>query len=36
MNLPTLYKLASPFILWSFRRENVRTLACLKQYAEKN
>ena len=27
MNLPTLYKLASPFIL-------VRTLACLKRYVE--
>jgi hypothetical protein len=35
LNLPTLYKLASPFILRSFRTENVRTLACLKQYVEK-
>ena len=32
MNLPTIYKLASPFILRSFRKKNVRTLACLKQY----
>jgi uncharacterized protein YndB with AHSA1/START domain len=35
MNLPTIYKLASPFILRSFRKENVRTLACLKQYVER-
>ena len=35
MNLPTLYKLASPLILGSFRKENVRTLACLKRYVEK-
>lgn len=35
LNLPTLYKLASPFILRSFRMENVRTLASLKQYVEK-
>jgi uncharacterized protein YndB with AHSA1/START domain len=35
MNLPTLYKLASPFILRSFRKENLRTLACLKRYVER-
>jgi hypothetical protein len=35
MNLPTLYKLASPFILGSFRKENVRTLDCLKRHVEK-
>jgi hypothetical protein len=35
LNLTTLYKLASPFILRSFRMENVRTLACLKRYVEK-
>jgi hypothetical protein len=35
LNLPILYKLASPFILWSFRKENVRTLASLKRYVEK-
>ena len=35
MNLHGLYKLASPFILRSFRKENVGTLAHLKQYAER-
>jgi Polyketide cyclase / dehydrase and lipid transport len=34
MNLPTLSKLASPIILRSFHKENVRTLACLKRYVE--
>jgi uncharacterized protein YndB with AHSA1/START domain len=35
MNLRGLHKLASPFILRSFRSENVRTLAQLKQYVER-
>jgi uncharacterized protein YndB with AHSA1/START domain len=35
LNLPIFAKLASPFILRSFRNENVRTLACLKRYVEK-
>ena len=35
MDLPAIYRLASPFILRSFRKENVRTLACLKQYVER-
>ena len=34
MSLRGLLKLASPYILWSFRRENVRTLAKLKEYVE--
>jgi Polyketide cyclase / dehydrase and lipid transport len=34
MNLPTLYKLASPLIQRSFRKENVRTLERLKRYVE--
>ena len=34
MNLPGLFRLASPYILWAFRKENVRTLAKFKQYAE--
>jgi uncharacterized protein YndB with AHSA1/START domain len=36
MNLRGLYKLASPLILRSFRKENVRTLAHLKGYVEQN
>jgi hypothetical protein len=32
-DLRGLFKLASPYLLWSFRKENLRTLACLKQYA---
>jgi hypothetical protein len=35
LNLPILCKLVLPFILRSFRKENVRTLACLKRYVEK-
>jgi hypothetical protein len=35
MNLRGLYKLASPVILRSFRKENVRTLAHLKDYVER-
>jgi uncharacterized protein YndB with AHSA1/START domain len=35
MNLRGLYKLVSPIILWSFRKENVRTLAQLKEYVER-
>ena|SRR6516165_606448 len=35
LNLPIFDKLASPLILRSFRKENVRTLACLKRYVEK-
>ena len=35
LNLPIFGKLASPLILRSFRKENVRTLACLKRYVEK-
>jgi Polyketide cyclase / dehydrase and lipid transport len=35
MNLPTLYKLASPLIQRSFRKENVRTLERLKRYVER-
>jgi uncharacterized protein YndB with AHSA1/START domain len=34
INLRGLYKLALPFILRSFRKENVRTLAHLKEYVE--
>jgi hypothetical protein len=34
MNLRGLFTLASPYILRAFRRENVRTLAKLKQYVE--
>jgi uncharacterized protein YndB with AHSA1/START domain len=34
MNLHGLFKLASPYILWAFRKENARTLAKLKQYVE--
>jgi hypothetical protein len=30
-----LNKWVSPFILGSFRKENIRTLACLKRYAER-
>jgi uncharacterized protein YndB with AHSA1/START domain len=36
MNLRGLYKLASPLILRSFRKENVRTLAHLKDYVERH
>jgi hypothetical protein len=35
MNLRGLYELAAPFILRSFRKENVRTLAQLKHYVER-
>ena len=35
LNLPIFDRLASPLILRSFRKENVRTLACLKRYVEK-
>jgi uncharacterized protein YndB with AHSA1/START domain len=35
MKLPALYKLVAPFVLWSFRKENLRTLACLKRYVER-
>jgi hypothetical protein len=34
MNLRGLFKLATPYLLWAFRKENVRTLAQLKQYVE--
>jgi hypothetical protein len=34
MKLHGLYQLASPYILWAFRKENVRTLAKLRQYVE--
>jgi uncharacterized protein YndB with AHSA1/START domain len=36
MNLRGLYKLASPLVLRSFRKENVRTLAHLKDYVERH
>jgi len=35
MNLPALYRLATPFIVRAFRKENLRTLACLKRYVER-
>jgi uncharacterized protein YndB with AHSA1/START domain len=35
MNLPALYRLVSPFIVRAFRKENLRTLACLKRYVER-
>ena len=34
MNLRGLFKITSPYLLWVFRKENVRTLAKLKQYVE--
>lgn len=34
MDLPGAFKIATPFVIWSFRRENLRTLAQLKRYAE--
>lgn len=34
MDLRGLFKLASPYLLWAFRKENVRTLAQLKRYVE--
>ena len=33
-DLRGLFKLASPYLLSAFRKENVRTLACLKQYLD--
>jgi uncharacterized protein YndB with AHSA1/START domain len=36
VNLRGLYKLASPLVLRSFRKENVRTLAHLKAYVEQH
>ena len=34
MDLRGLLKLASPVLLWAFKRENLRTLAHLKRYVE--
>jgi hypothetical protein len=34
LDLRGLFRLASPYILWAFRKENVRTLAKLKHYVE--
>lgn len=35
MNLHGVLKLAAPALVWGFRRENARTLACLKTYVER-
>lgn len=34
VSLTGLFKLASPYLLWAFRKENMRTLAELKRYVE--
>ncbi|HEY3586501.1 MAG TPA: SRPBCC family protein [Myxococcaceae bacterium] len=34
IDLRGLLKLLGPALLWGFRKENVRTMACLKRYAE--
>jgi len=36
LNLRGAFRLASPYILWAFKRENVRTLDKLKVYMEMN
>jgi uncharacterized protein YndB with AHSA1/START domain len=32
--LAALLKIATPLLVWAYRRENLRTLSCLKRYAE--
>ena len=34
VELTGLFKLASAYLLWAFRKENLRTLAALKRYVE--
>ncbi len=35
IQIPGLLRLAEPFVLWAFRKENVRILAELKRYVER-